>query len=200
MRVAKYLWMLTVAFALMMIGCEEPDSPTPPSDNTEQKGDQENQGDENQGDENQGGENQGGKDMEWKEPLPEATYALAGRITASDFLSFSDGRRNDYISFYDEITFHTLYIDLYTAESNTIVPEGRYPLADNFDNAAYREYTYLSLIPNGELYRFTDGWVEVMADENDPSGYTLHKIRAYFTMESGETVSLDYTGTIITNS
>ena len=209
----RILWLFVAACALFVASCEDEITP-PNNNNTEQGGEQ---GDENgnenggeNGDENQGenggengNENQGengnenGDDKEWSEPLPEADYAIAGRITASEFVNFADGRRNDYISFYDELNGYVLYIDLYTDESNAFLPSGDYPLADGFDNCAYREYTYFTPTPSSDLVRFTEGWVSVIADENDPSGYTLHKIRAYFTMTTGETVSLDYTGTLI---
>lgn len=205
----RILWLFVAACALFVASCED-EITSPNNNNTEQGGDQGGENGDENGDENggenggeNGNENQGengnenGDDKEWSEPLPEADYAIAGRITASEFVNFVDGRRNDYISFYDELNGYVLYIDLYTDESNAFLPSGDYPLADGFDNCAYREYTYFTPTPNSDLVRFTEGWVSVIADENDPSGYTLHKIRAYFTMTTGETVSLDYTGTLI---
>lgn len=37
----------------------------------------------------------------------------------------------------------------------------------------------------------------LLADNNHSSGYPYHKIRAYFNMENGDSVSLEYEGTII---
>ena len=129
--------------------------------------------------------------------MPEATYELRGTIKATDFVAVADGMRNDYISFYDEQNFYTLFIDFYTDESNAYLPSGNYALSPTKLDSAYNEYTYFTLTPSSDLERFTDGWVEVIADENDPSGYLVHKIRAYFTLVSGESVSMEYSGTIL---
>lgn len=130
-------------------------------------------------------------------PMPEATYELRGTIKATDFVAVADGMRNDYISFYDEQNFYTLFIDFYTDESNAYLPSGNYALSPTKLDSAYNEYSYFTLTPSSDLERFTDGWVEVIADENDPSGYLVHKIRAYFTLISGESVSMEYSGTIL---
>lgn len=190
MQVNHFLWAIAASLALLTAGCETNDAPT---NSTEQN----NNGEEN-GEENKGDNDEGYDGKEWQEPLPEATYALSGRLIVSDFVAYADGKRNDYISFYDEQSSLTLYIDLYSSESNTMLVSGRYPLSDSCDNSTYREYSYLTLTPQSEeLLRFTDGWVAVLADKDDPSGYPLHKIRAFFIMESGDSVSLDYTGTLV---
>ena len=197
MNIIKLFTLLLVASTLLVTSCKK-DQPAN-VENTEQ-----NENDENKDDENNG-ENEGNKDDEdngendWQtnpQPLPEATYALANGIIASDYVNYADGKRNDYVSFYESETGYALFIDLYTAESNTLLNTGRYLLADNFDNSAYREYTYITFETNGDLYRFTEGWVEVIADAEHSSGYPYHKIRAYFVMESGESVSLEFEGTI----
>ena len=202
---------------MLLVGCEPQNEPvvnTPPQEeNPDGGGDEDNNGDEenggkeddntgNEGGENGGSENGGNdeQDMSWMEnpqPLPEATYELSGGLVATSYVSYAIGLRNDYLSFYEAERDYALYIDLYTSESNTILPTGRYLLSDEMKNCAFREYCYLTLETDGDLYRFTEGWVEVIADAEHSSGYPLHNIRAYFVMESGESVSLEYEGTII---
>jgi hypothetical protein len=189
MKIAKlFLALLAVA----IVACEpvNPDTPTPPDDNTEQPNDDENKGDE---------ENKDDEDNSWIDnptPMPEATYALGDRIAASSLVTIADGKRNDYMTFFDEYTGYAIYLDIYTAESNTTLETGRYPLADHTDNATYREWSYFVPVVNGDLIRFNEGWVEVIADTEHSSGYPYHKIRGYFTMESGDSVSLEFEGTI----
>jgi hypothetical protein len=189
MKIAKlFLALLAVA----IVACEpvNPDTPTPPDDNTEQPNDDENKGDE---------ENKDDEDYSWIDnptPMPEATYALGDRIAASSLVTIADGKRNDYMTFFDEYTGYAIYLDIYTAESNTTLETGRYPLADHTDNATYREWSYFVPVVNGDLIRFNEGWVEVIADTEHSSGYPYHKIRGYFTMESGDSVSLEFEGTI----
>lgn len=194
MKIAKlFLALLAVA----IVACEpaNPDTPTPPDDNTEQPNDDENNGDENKGDE----ENKDDEDNSWidnPQPLPEATYALGDNIAAMSLVTIADGKRNDYMTFFDEYTGYAIYLDIYTAESNTTLETGRYPLADHTDNATYREWSYFVPVVNGDLIRFKEGWVEVIADTEHSSGYPYHKIRAYFDMENGESISLEWEGTI----
>jgi hypothetical protein len=189
MKIAKlFLALLAVA----IVACEptNPDTPTPPGDNTEQPNDDENKGDE---------ENKDDEDNSWIDnptPMPEATYALGDRIAASSLVTIADGKRNDYMTFFDEYTGYAIYLDIYTAESNTTLETGRYPLADHTDNATYREWSYFVPVVNGDLIRFNEGWVEVIADTEHSSGYPYHKIRAYFDMENDESISLEWEGTI----
>lgn len=202
MKTLRYFLVLICLCGMLLVGCEPQNElvvNTPPQEeNPDGGGDEDNNGDEeNGGSENGGNDEQDLSWMENRQPLPDATYKLSSGITASSYVSYQDGLRNDYLSFYDSNSDYALYIDLYTSETNTMLPTGRYLLSDEFKNCAYREYCYLTLETNGDLYRFKEGWVEVIADAEHSSGYPYHNIRAYFVMESGESVSLEYEGTIV---
>ena len=217
MKATRLILVATLLIGLLFAGCETPSEPTidiPTQEETEDEGnedsgneedngsteEEENNNGEEGGEENNGTEDEDEQDMSWMEnpqPLPEATYELSGGLVATSYVSYAIGLRNDYLSFYEAERDYALYIDLYTSESNTILPTGRYLLSNEMKNCAFREYCYLTLETDGDLYRFTEGWVEVIADAEHSSGYPLHNIRAYFVMESGESVSLEYEGTII---
>ncbi len=199
----KNLLMLLLAFTLVATACEETQTPQTP-DNTEEpddpnnddpnKGDDENKEDDNTGN----GNNE--EDNSWMEnptPMPEATYALGDRISVISLVTYADGLRNDYITFYDEATGYAVYTDIYTADSNTMLPTGRYLLSNDKVNTVYYEWSYFTPYTNSDLYRFTEGWLEVIADGEHSSGYPYHKIRGYFVMESEESVSVEFEGTII---
>ena len=201
----KNLLMLLLAFTLVATACEETNTPQTP-DNTEEpddpnnddpnKGDDENKEDDNTGN----GNNE--EDNSWIEnptPMPEATYALNDRISVISLVTYADGLRNDYITFYDEATGYAVYTDIYTADSNTMLPTGRYLLSNEMVNTVYYEWSYFTPYTNSDLYRFTEGWLEVIADGEHSSGYPYHKIRAYFVMESEESVSIEWEGTIVEN-
>ncbi len=201
----KNLLILLLAFTLVATACEETKTPQTP-DNTEEpddpnnddpnKGDDENKEDDNTGN----GNNE--EDNSWIEnptPMPEATYALNDRISVISLVTYADGLRNDYITFYDEATGYAVYTDIYTADSNTMLPTGRYLLSNEMVNTVYYEWSYFTPYTNSDLYRFTEGWLEVIADGEHSSGYPYHKIRAYFVMESEESVSIEWEGTIVEN-
>ena len=198
--------MLLLAFTLVATACEETQTPQTP-DNTEEpenpNDDDPNKGgnedDENKEDDNTGNGNNE-KDNSWIEnptPMPEATYALSDHISVKSLVTYADGLRNDYITFYDEATGYAVYTDIYTADSNTMLPTGRYLLSNDMVNTVYYEWSYFTPYTNSDLYRFTEGWLEVIADGEHSSGYPYHKIRAYFVMESEESVSIEWEGTII---
>lgn len=204
MKAIRLIFTATLLLSLLFTACETENTPVVDEPAQEENTDD---GTENENDEDKGNENEEGKEdeeskednswMENPQPLPEATYALNERIAVSDYVKYEGGKRNDYISFFEESTDRTLFLDIYTDESNTLLPTGRYLLADNFDNAVYREWSYLTLYTGtDDLLRFTEGWAEVIADAEHSSGYPYHKIRAYFVMESGESVSLEFEGTI----
>ncbi len=201
MKIAKYLLAVLVA-ATMVVACEPiEDKPLPPENNTEEPNGNENEeGNENEGNEgNEGSENEGNEDNSWIEnptPMPEATYALNDRISVSSYLTIENGLRNDYMTFYQESTGYAVYFDIYTAESNTILPTGRYLLSNEMVNTVYYEWSYFTPYTNSDLYRFTEGWLEVIADGEHSSGYPYHKIRGYFVMESEDSVSVEWEGTI----
>lgn len=189
----KNLLMLLLAFTLVATACEETKTPQTP-DNTEEP-DGPNNDDPNKGDENKNEENNSW--IENPTPMPEATYALGDRISVISLATYADGLRNDYITFYDEVTGYAVYTDIYTADSNTMLPTGRYILSNEQMNTVYYEWSYFTPYTNSDLYRFTEGWLEVIADGEHSSGYPYHKIRGYFVMESEESVSIEWEGTIV---
>lgn len=190
----KNLLMLLLAFTLVATACEETQTPQTP-DNTEETDDPNKGDDENKEDD----ENKNEEDNSWIEnptPMPEATYALGDRISVMSLVNYADGLRNDYITFYDEATGYAVYTDIYTTDSNTMLPTGRYLVSNDNVNTVYYEWSYFSPYTNSDLYRFTEGWLEVIADGEHSSGYPYHKIRGYFVMESEDTVSVEWEGTI----
>ena len=197
----KNLFMLLLAFTLVATACEETKTPQAP-DNTE-KPDTPNNDDEGEKNDDGGKEDDEDKkeeDNSWIEnptPMPEATYALNDRISVMSLVTYADGLRNDYITFYDEATGYAVYTDIYTADSNTMLPTGKYLLSNDMVDTVYYEWSYFTPYTNSDLYRFTEGWLEVIADGEHSSGYPYHKIRGYFVMESEESVSVEFEGTIV---
>ena len=196
----KNLFMLLLAFTLVATACEETKTPQTP-DNTEEPDDPNNDDPNKDDDENkEDDENKNEEDNSWIEnptPMPEATYALGDRISVKSLVTYADGLRNDYITFFDEATGYAVYTDIYTADSNTMLPTGRYLVSNDMVNTVYYEWSYFAPYTNSDLYRFTEGWLEVIADGEHSSGYPYHKIRGYFVMESEESVSIEWEGTII---
>lgn len=200
----KNLLMLLLAFTLVATACEETQTPQTP-DNTEEPDDPNNDDpnkddDENKDDDDNTGNGNNEEDNSWIEnptPMPEATYALGDRISVKSLVTYADGLRNDYITFFDEATGYAVYTDIYTADSNTMLPTGRYLVSNDMVNTVYYEWSYFTPYTNSDLYRFTEGWLEVIADGEHSSGYPYHKIRGYFVMESEESVSIEWEGTII---
>jgi hypothetical protein len=185
--------MLLLAFTLVATACEETKSPETP-DNTEEPNNP------NEDDPNKGDDGDKEEDNSWIDnptPMPEATYTLNNQISVMSLVTYADGLRNDYITFYDEATGYAVYTDIYTADSNTMLPTGRYLLSNDMVDTVYYEWSYFTPYTNSDLYRFTEGWLEVIADGEHSSGYPYHKIRGYFVMESEESVSIEFEGTII---
>ncbi len=173
----KKTLLLILAFAtLSMTACEEPNVPNEPNDNPNNV-EQEDPKPE-------------------PKPLPEATYEFKHGITATAFTLTTNGLRNDYISFYEESTSRTLFIDFYAPIDSPHLPSGEYPLGDGSVMTCAAEYTYLTLYVNGDLLRFSEGGATVEVDAEHESGFPWYHITAYFTMPNGETVSLDYEGQI----
>lgn len=210
MKTTRLISILMLFATLAFAGCKPETSPVNPDPTPEQGTDDEGNSDENggdqgddNGDEGNGGDNGNTGDegdnswMDNPQPMPEATYALNDRLLVTSLVTYADGHRNDYMTFYDELTGLAVYLDIYTSESNTILETGRYLLADSYDNAVYYQWSYFVPYVNADLVRFTDGWLEVIADAEHSSGYPYHKIRAYFDMESGESVSIEFEGTIV---
>lgn len=197
----KNLFMLLLAFTLVATACEETKTPQAP-DNTE-KPDTPNNDDEGEKNDEGGKEDEEDKkeeDNSWIDnptPMPEATYTLNDHISVMSLVTYADGLRNDYMTFYQESTGYAVYFDIYTADSNTMLPTGRYLLSNDMVDTVYYEWSYFTPYTNSDLYRFTEGWLEVIADGEHSSGYPYHKIRGYFVMESEESVSVEFEGTII---
>ena len=195
----RYIFAILLIAALM-VACEKPaNDPTPDKPQQEEPSNGENEGNENESNENEGNENEGNEDNSWIDnptPMPEATYVLNERLTVSSLVSIADGLRNDYMTLYQESTGYAVYFDIYTADSNTVLPTGRYILSNEQVNTVYYEWSYFTPYTNSDLYRFTEGWLEVIADAEHSSGYPYHKIRGYFLMESDDSVSIEWEGTI----
>ena len=186
------LFMMLLALMLVATACEKSNN-TPTPDNTEEP--ETPNEDENKDDEG----SKEDEDNSWIEnptPMPEATYVLNDRIAVSSIVTVADGMRNDYMTFHQESTGYAVYFDIYTADSNTMLPTGRYILSNEQMNTVYYEWSYFTPYTDSDLYRFTEGWLEVIADAEHSSGYPYHKIRGYFVMESEESVSVEWEGTI----
>ena len=131
------------------------------------------------------------------EPLPEATYEFLEGISTSVYTLETNGLSNFYISFSKDTSSETLFIDFYAPAGSSYLPTGVYPLGDGSSMTCAQEYTYLTLYLDGDLLRFSDGKVTVIADPEHESGYPWYRIVALFTLLNGETVSLDYNGQLI---
>ena len=196
----KNLFMMLLALMLVATACENTsDTPQTP-DNTEEPetpNEDENKDDEGSKEDE---DNKNEEDNSWIEnptPMPEATFALNDGIAVSSIVTVADGMRNDYMTFYQESTGYAVYFDIYTADSNTMLPTGRYILSNEQMNTVYYEWSYFTPYTDSDLDRFTEGWLEVIADAEHSSGYPYHKIRGYFVMESEESVSVEWEGTIV---
>ena len=180
----KSIFALLLAFALFTTACENSNN-TPIPDNTEEpdapKDDEENKEEE-----------------ETKDPVhPEleaATYELKGNLDVRVHPLQTNGLRNDYVSFYDVYSDITLFIDFYAPLECAYLPSGEYPLGDGSSMTSDREYTYVTLETGADFIRCVDGWAVVTAKHNDETGKTTHKVTAYYTMENGDTISLQYEG------
>jgi hypothetical protein len=106
----------------------------------------------------------------------------------------TNGLRNDYVSFYEASSGRTLFIDFYSPIDGAYLPSGIYPLGDGSSMTSAQEYTYLTLYTDGDFLRFVDGQADVVAHHDPVTNTTTHSVTAYYTMESGETVSLQFAG------
>ena len=125
-----------------------------------------------------------------------ATYVMDGPFDAASWVSYKDGYRNDYISFYETDSGYSIYFDIYTNQSNTTLPTGRYEISNDYNDCAYREWSYFTFYNDGELNRFKEGYVDVVVDTEHESGYPYHTINAQCVMDSGDIVTLEFVGTI----
>ena len=185
MKIAKYLLALLVA-ATMVVACEpNENTPLPPAGDIEEGGkeDEENKEDENK------------EELGPLKDVPESTYMLMENLDARVHPLQTNGLRNDYASFFDAYTDHTLFIDFYAPIECEYLPSGYYPLSDGSSMTSAKEYTYITFETNGDLNRFVDGWADVRAELQE-DGSVKHKINAHYTLESGETVGLKYEGVL----
>lgn len=130
-------------------------------------------------------------------PAEDATYVLNNNITAYVYTMETNGLRNDYVSFYDNATDRTLFIDFYSTLEGSHLPSGTYPLGDGSAMTTDQRYTYITFYTGADFKCFTEGSATVTAYTDEATGTTAHHVTAYYTMENGETVSLDYSGTFI---
>lgn len=131
---------------------------------------------------------------------PEGTYHFSDGVSATVYTLETNGLRNDYMSFLDNATGHTLYIDLYSELSNENVAIGEYMLGDGSAMTCDQSYTYLVYSWSDELYRFEEGSAFVVVDVEHESGYPWYQITGYFLLSNGESVSLDFEGQVIEKS
>lgn len=130
-------------------------------------------------------------------PAEDATYVLNNNITAYAYTMETNGLRNDYVSFYDNATDRTLFIDFYSPLEGSHLPSGTYPLGDGSVMTTDQRYTYITFFTDDDFKCFTEGSATVTAYTDEATSTTSHHVTAYYTMENGETVSLDYSGTFI---
>lgn len=131
------------------------------------------------------------------EPLPEATYEFIEDLSTRVYTLETNGLRNFYVSFSKANSTEVLFIDFYAPIESNHLPTGIYPLGNGSSMTCAQEYTYLTLETDGDLLRFSEGSVTVIADPEHESGYTWYRIVALFTLPNGETVSLDFNGQLI---
>lgn len=127
----------------------------------------------------------------------DATYVFSGNITAYVYTMDTNGLRNDYVSFYDNATDRTLFIDFYSAADNSYLPTGTYPLGDGSAMTSDQRYTYITLFTGADFACFTEGSAQVTAHVDEATGEVAHSVTARYTLENGETVSLNYAGTFV---
>ena len=196
---------MLLALMLVATACENTtDTPQTPDNTEEPETPNEDENKEDEGSKDDEGskedeDNKNEEDNSWIEnptPMPEATFVLNDGIAVASIVNVADGMRNDYMTFYQESTGYAVYFDIYTADSNTMLPTGRYILSNEQMNTVYYEWSYFTPYTNSDLYRFTEGWLEVIADAEHSSGYPYHKIRGYFVMENEDSVSIEWEGTI----
>ena len=180
----KNLFMMLLALMLVATACEKSNN-TPTSDNTEEP--------ETPTEEEENKEDEQKNDPVHPE-LPAATYMLKENLDVRVHPLQTNGLRNDYVSFYDVYTDITLFIDFYAPMEYAYLPSGEYPLGDGSAMTSAQEYTYVTLETGADFIPCIDGWAVVTAKHNDETGDTTHKVTAYYTMENGETISVEYEG------
>ncbi len=208
MRLKNILILLAVALmGCVAVSCEEEKTPSndktnnpnykpdedirdDQQDNTDGKDDTPGELPDN-GDNGAGGDGGGTTD---EEITLDADYELYIEGEASCFAATADGVRNDYITFYDNISGGTLFIDFYAADATGYLPSGRYELGEAVAGSCSQQYTYFMRTPDVDFERFSEGYAEVVRD--DRNRYVIH---AEYTLLSGETVAMLFRGRIVIN-
>ena len=169
------LYFAMVAIALMFVACDErevtPDTPDTPQEEPNQDPDSQPE----------------------PKPYPQGTYHFSEGVQGSIY-TMEGGLRNDYLSFYDDATGHTLFIDFYCDPSNEYLATGDYLLGDGSAMTCHQEYSNVLFAGSEELCRFSEGGVSVFVNPEHESGYPWYQITGYFEMLSGESVSLNFEG------
>ena len=195
----KSLFTILLSITLATTACETidapntPETPEQPSD-TEEPEDTEEPGDTEKPEDSEEPEDNNTPEDPIHPELPEATYALCDNVMASVYTLETNGLRNDYVGFYEPYTDRTLFIDFYSPIEAAYLPSGVYLLGDGSSMTSAKEYTYITFETDGDLVRFVDGSATVTAHHDDESNTTTHKVTAYYTLESGETVSMVFDG------
>ena len=189
----KNLFTLLLVFALFTTACEN-NTNTPTPENPEEetpKGDEDGDEENKEDDENKEDNN---NDAPVHPELEAATYELRDNLDVRVHPLQTNGLRNDYVSFFDVYSDVTLFIDFYAPIECEYLPSGVYPLGDGSSMTSAQEYTYVTLETGADFIRFTDGWAVVTATHDEATGKTTHKVTAYYTIENGETISVQYEG------
>lgn len=188
---------LLLALAMLATACSEKGTPEVPQEpNTPENPNTPNNPDDNEEPEPEKPETEEPTHPE----LPEATYAIDENIEGYVRTFETNGLRNDYVSFYEPISDHTLFIDFYSPIEGDYLPSGHYPLGDGSSMTSAQEYTYITLETGADFIAFSDGSATVTARHDKATGVTTHKVTAYYTMVTGETVSLQYEGVLTIKS
>lgn len=173
------LYFVMVAIALMFVACDErevtPDVPDTPQEEPNQDPDPQPE----------------------PKPYPQGTYHFSEGVQGCIYTMEAGGLRNDYLSFYDNATGHTLFIDFYCDPSNAYLATGDYVLGDGSAMTCHQEYSYVLFDGSEELFRFSEGGVSVFVNPEHESGYPWYQITGYFEMLSGESVSLSFEGQLL---
>lgn len=130
-----------------------------------------------------------------EEEVLDATYIFKDDLRAIVRPMETNGLRNDYLEFLDNTTGHALYIDLYSPLDGEYLPTGTYPLGDGSLMTSDQQYTYILLSGYADFIRITEGSATVTATRDEATGVVTHSVKANYTMTTGDTIALRYTGT-----
>ena len=149
----------------------------------------------NDGGTDDGGTNDGGTNDGGNDEVLDATYVFKDNLLG--ILRVVDGDlRNDYVEFLDNTTGHALYIDFYSPLGGEYLPTGTYPLGDGSSMTSLKKYTYILLSGWSDFIYITEGYAEVVATRDETTGEIVHKITADYTMSTGDTIALRYSGVL----